>query len=208
MIPGSPTSQIWKPNYGLQGYFPQGSMGEGAPVSRMVIVGCANATALGTIAIAQNFLYAIPQVFPKEVVISAVNINVTANVGGTNGRIGIYSNKSNHIPAPDKLLFDSGSIATTSNGVKTVLCGLTLAPGLYWFTYVASGATTATIRGVAIAGLSNTPSIPIGMGTVVDSGWTTAFTFGALPYAFPNANPLGNGFPSPAIGLTLQYDTR
>jgi hypothetical protein len=154
-----------------------------------------NATALTTLALSANILYAVPIIIQERSTWTGIAINVTsAGASGTKARLGIYSDNGSGYPS--SLVVNAGEVTVDSTGVKELSLGsLTLIPGVYWLSICSSGAPT--VLAVAPAG-----AIPI-LGTDLASlylGWSISYTYGTLPSTFPsNASAITSNIP--LIGL-------
>lgn len=144
------------------------------------IANLGGATALNTLVVAANTLYAEPIYTGVGGAIDVVAINVTAGAAG-NCRIGLYTiDPATNLPK-DKL-YDSGNISVAAGGVKQANPALALAPNtLVWICVVFDVAPT--IRSIPIAG-AGALSLPPAMGTAPTVGLTAPHVFAALPALF------------------------
>jgi hypothetical protein len=139
-------------------------------------------------------LFAVPFIAPKRGgTVSAIGWRGTGTTG--NGRVGIYSNKAADNLYPDALLAETGSIAQ-SNAIKSATVSVALTAGaVYWLVYCCSASNTVNLLDPA-----NTCDI---LGTDGSSGQyaavKAAFTFGALPSAFPG----GGTYTSQGLGEVI-----
>jgi len=155
------------------------------------------ATALTTLALTANRLYAAPFFVPCVQSFDRIAINVTtAGAAGTLARIGIYYD--NGATAPGELTLDSGDIAVNATGVKQVNISISLSMRLIWLAIVASAAVT--IRALAV-GSSN--AVYLGNNSSLGAAWGShyyaAFAYAPLPAAF-GAVTFGTGA-APAVFL-------
>lgn len=132
-----------------------------------------------------GFLLALPLITGRGGAIDRVSFGVTTGGGaGSVGRIGLYECPDLTTLYPGKLLADSGSLDTTTTGLKEATVSLTLRPdSLYWialtFGTAAPTINTASI-GYSILGYTFSSGIAVNAAT-----WLlNPFAFGALPDPF------------------------
>ncbi len=93
----------------------------------------------GTIALAANWIYAIPFVVERNITIDRLAIQVTSASGaGTEARLGLYKDGTNLYPG--ELVVDAGVVATDANTVVAASISESLDKGLY-FLVIASEST-------------------------------------------------------------------
>jgi hypothetical protein len=147
------------------------------------------ATALTTLAISANVLYAAPFFVPVRMKFDQIAINVTgAGASGTRARMGVYTdgNTPSTQGYPSSLVpgTDVAEVAVDSTGVKANSISVTLPPGLYWLALVSSGAPT--VRAVGVASLdSEILGLGSDLGTAPGVGYSVSYTYGSLPSTFP-----------------------
>lgn len=154
-------------------------------------------TALTTGALTANRLYAIPVPFVEKSLLDQIAINVTAT-GTGNARLGVYEDDNGY---PGKLLLDAGEVSIASTGVRAATIAHVLAPGRKWLVVVSSGAPT--VRSFAVASLINQLGYGSALGTAGILGFYVAFTYAALPAAFPGSPTLITAVPIPALFVRL-----
>lgn len=138
-------------------------------------------------------LYAVPVWVAEAITVARLTIEVTtaASAGGLL-RVGIYASTSAAVHYPGALLQDSGTLVSTSTGVKgdvDLATPIALAANdYYWFVLAEQGAPTtgATIRG--LSGVAGSGANPIGFAGAANANapmsiQTTGAT-GALPGTF------------------------
>jgi hypothetical protein len=174
----------------------------GSSLSRYMVAGLANATALTTGAPAVGTLRALPWVAPaKPGTIDQLAFAVTTLLAG-NGRIGLYRNIGQGNLYPAALVADSGSISTVTTGVKTFSINHTYEPGaLYWLTYESDSA--ATLRCLALANCWPINGLDTGLGTAPGVGISVARTYAALPTPFPTGGAVITAVPLPALAVRI-----
>lgn len=114
--------------------------------------------------------------------IDIIQTEVTTLVGGSNLRLGIYSDNGSCYPG--ELVLDSGGLSGASLGVVSASVSVQLTPGLYWLTTL--GDANVQLR------TWNSGNLPLIMGQIATMGaimrmafYTIAQTFGPLPSTFP-----------------------
>lgn len=175
----------------------------GAGLERWYAAGQVNATALTTGAPTANVLRAFPLIVPRRTFTwDRIAFNVTTFAAG-NARIGIYKNVDDHATIyPGSLYFDSGSISTGTNGVKTAtpalgFNGVSTSYGhLAWLVIV--GDAAPTVRCQSVGGM-----LPIGndntLPTTPSVGLSVAHAYAALPGTFPAGAAEITAAPIPSI---------
>jgi hypothetical protein len=149
-------------------------------------------------------MYPSPVWVPEALSFNAISLNVSSGVASAVFRLGVYSSTSNY--KPGTLLFDAGTVAATTTGIKTASITQTFGPGLFWLVAVAQTAAAGRY-GYAI----NTHSLaafPTGTGTGFEhtpgqNFWIVGSVTGALP-ASPTWAFQGNqGSSVPIVWLTV-----
>lgn len=167
------------------------------------LANCGGQTALGTLALVANDLWAVPFRAPQRrgATVDTIAFRVTTLVGASNARIGLYDNAgATDDPYPGALLFDSGNLSTASTGDKTAsvtpATATVLRPGaLYWLVLHPSAAIT--VDSIAVAGVSHLLGFSQGSVALI-TAIKNSQTFGALPATFP-AFSAGGSFATTAI---------
>jgi len=128
-----------------------------------------------------NRMWFHPFVINKPITIKSLSMSLSGSPNSGTMRIGIYSDVSG---TPTTLILDAGTIATTSNGVKTISSlNTTLNPGVYWMmTWQASGS-----GGSVTAYLSSTFSPPNIVGSATLFGITYGFYLSATASTYASA---------------------
>lgn len=165
--------------------------------------GAVNGTALSTITVTANRLYAVPFVAPgrRDPLLDRLAVYVTTGVASSNVRFGIYDAVSESNLYPGSLLYDGGTFTSTVSGERRAANpDIVLVPGkLYWATVVSDAAIT--LRGVASAGVFAMFGISDALSSAsMQSQLTAAHTFGALPSTYPSGAASASSVP-PAIFL-------
>ncbi len=148
-----------------------------------------------------NNMRAVPFMSGRGGTLDRIGIEVTTAVAG-NIRIGIYDNTSDTYLYPKNLLVDSGSLNTSTTGMKTAIINLALNPNsLYWFVILNDAAPS--IRYLTGGGCA----ILLGVGPVIGatmSGFlTVSQVFGALPATFTTGG--GPTATSSAPAISCRY---
>lgn len=143
-----------------------------------------------------NDLMVWPFVLGKTRSLTAMHINVTTAVGGSNARIGVYATGAAS-GGPSALLYDSGNISTATTGDKpTGNPGLTLSAGVvYWLAVHVSAAVS----------LSSTNSPGGAVATNFVKGYSARLNtaFGALPNPIDISTYILYSTNTPAVILDL-----
>jgi hypothetical protein len=163
------------------------------------IANCGGQSALGTLALVANDLWAVPFRAPRRrgSSIDTIAFRVTTLVAASNARIGLYANAgATDDPYPSALIADSGNISTATTGDKTFSTTQTLQPGaLYWLVLHPSGAIS--VDSLAVAGVSALLGFNQA-GVALITAIKNSQAFGALPATFP-AFSAGGSFATTAI---------
>lgn len=170
------------------------------PLEMWYVANTGNATAMTTGSPSAGVLRALPFVAPaRGGTLDRLAFNITTPVAG-NARIGLYSNTSDSVIYPSTLLFDSGDIGTGTGGFIAATCSVTLAPGaMYWVVHI--GSVAATLRCLAVAGVSPLLGMPTGLGTAHNAGISATMTYGTLPSTFPSGGGTFSAVPIPALAV-------
>ena len=166
-------------NYDYNGYR---RIGTTAP-NRYYIAGMDAQGALGALtAVTANTLYALPIMIGRGGTIDSVGVNVSTTVNSSNVRMGIYRNLNG---IPGTLISDLGTVGTSNPAGFKEITGLSirLQPGLHWLTAVFSHAPT--LRTVSQTSMMGVFGVDNAATTAVGTGYTSAFTYAALPATFP-----------------------
>jgi hypothetical protein len=153
--------------------------------NRWYYAGQVNGATPTTLAPTTNKFYAVPYVSVQGGWIDQIAFGITgAGSANSHARVGIYTNKSDVEPMPERLIFDAGEFAGNATGAKATACHIYLEPGqLYWFTMLADGTTRPTCRALGVGCL-----YPI-IGSIGSSNTFCMYhgtqTYGALPTFFP-----------------------
>ena len=147
--------------------------------------------------VGEAVLLCSPYKAPRPIAISHIGLNVgVAGSAGSVIRIGAY-NDSNGIPG--SLIFDAGTVDSTSTGFKEITTSQTLPVGRFWLAAAVQGvaATAAQISGIT-ANLSwNNNAMLMAAGGGTDACYFTmkqSSVSGALPNpAFASRSDAGNG---------------
>ena len=167
-----------------------------SPLTLWYVAGAANQTALGTLAVSANQLYAIPDVMGRGGILDTIAFEVTTLAGGSSCRVGLYTNANDNAPYPGTLVVDSGVLSGGSTGVKSLTgIGGPWNQGLYWWVFESDG--TPTVRSVAVGGQSHLQGLSSAL--ALQGALTKAFTFAALPTTFPSGATYAATAAYPAI---------
>ena len=154
---------------------------------------------------AQNLLLASAFIVQEPATsITTIQAEVQAGGAGSSFRIGIYQNVNFDFLYPGALIIgtDGGALTSTAAGVKTnTLTGVKLDAGLYWAAYVCTSATPPTMICVGLA--ANAAYLGVSSANVINTGLTVAFTFAALPAAYPAAATYTTTATQPRISMTF-----
>lgn len=153
---------------------------------RYYACGAVNATALTTLLLVTNTLYAVPFVPQRTGVIDRLNLVVTTAAAGGNLLQGIYSNTIvGGVPYPGLLLVPGTAQATTATGTKPSTVSQQLHAGrLYWAVLSSSGAPS--IRAMQVASMSSFLGVASNLGSAPFVFLSTSRAYdGTLPAAFP-----------------------
>lgn len=166
---------------------------------RYTLPALANGTALTTLAITANRLYAIPFLLSGTHQFIRIGLYVGTLSAG-NCRLGIYANQDGDV-YPGALVLDAGAVDVGSIGLKEIVISQELGPGLYWLALV--GNSTPTLRAIAVAGAMPILGLDNAFNTAPGNGWYVAFTYAALPNPFPGGGTVNTGS-LPAVALLKQ----
>ncbi len=153
-----------------------------------------------TLAVSANTLYAIPFICGTEDRIAdRIAMNATTGSAG-NARLGIYDDTGNLYP--NNLILDAGTVDTTSAGVKTITISQTLyADKLYWLAIVLNA--TPILRALGNTSIFHPLGITSTLG-VMNTQWSVAFTYAALPNPFTSE---GSILTSAPVGIFLRFSS-
>lgn len=143
-----------------------------------------------------NDLMVWPFVLGRSRTLTAMHINVTTAVGGSNARIGVYAS-GGASGGPSALLFDSGNVATATTGDKvTSNPSLRLSAGTtYWVAVHLSAA-------VSLSG-TNSPGGAVATNFVKGYSARLNTAFGALPNPINISTYILYSTSTPAVILDL-----
>jgi hypothetical protein len=155
-----------------------------------------NATALTTLAISSNVLYAAPFFVPVRMKFDQIAINVTtAGASGTKARMGIYRDTGSGYPGALVPGTDVAEVAVDATGVKANSISVLLSPGLYWLALCSSGAPTVVAVPVGAAD-SEIFGLGSDIGTAPGVAYSVSYTYAPLPSTFPSgASIMTSTFP-------------
>lgn len=129
------------------------------------------------VTLSANRLYLIPFRVDYSGSFVKIGIGVNTSIGGSNARLGIYSNNSG---VPGTLLLDAGVITTNTTGDREITISQSLTPGWYWLALVADQAieinaddSSYICRVMAVDGVGGTVNAPM--------YYYYAQSYGALP---------------------------
>ncbi len=185
--------------YATSGLFAHQHVSGLSGISTYQVAGMVNATALSTLTVVKNFLYALPFVAPAfGGTVDQLALNVTTSSAG-NVRVGIYDNTSPLNLCPLSLIVDGGAVSTGSTGVKTFTVDVDLSPGkLYWLACVFDA--TPTVRAIDVAGMRGIQGSS-SLSMAINAGMLAFFTYATLPSVFP----WSSGTPLTSVGPALGY---
>ena len=110
--------------------------------------------------------------------IDRIAIEVTTAVADTVIRLGAYKNDEGQL---GDLLFDAGTVDSSTTGVKELTISQTLPRGIVWLTAAAQGGSSApTVRCNSLAMLYGA-SAGLAVGAMNNTGWRQSGVSGALP---------------------------
>lgn len=170
----------------LSGWYSIGSV----PRDCYYPIGMISGRVLGTMATANDRIYAIPFVTSNRRVLSSITINLTgAGAAGANARVAIYRNADDGDMYPGSLYANLGEYDLSSTGVKTI-SGLSVAldPNhCWWFAYHAENARTIrALNYTAGSSLLACTGLNILLPTTPGVGWYGISAYGSgLPDPFP-----------------------
>ena len=111
----------------------------------------------------------------------AMEITVAGSAGSLL-RLGIYSSVNS---LPYDLILDAGTIACDSATFQSITINQSLAPNLYWLTFIHNSSSTITVRAMQAAVMPNVLGVPSTLGTgSYQSYLANNYTYGALPNPF------------------------
>jgi hypothetical protein len=162
------------------------------------IAGCANGTALTTLALTASRQYFIPFTFGTARTLTNLRISVSTLLAGT-AAIGIYSNTVfSGSDTPGTKIVEVTGLDTSTVGDKTGAASLTFQPGaLYWASVIATAG--CTVRAMAVGGVGPSLGYVVNNTTAVSYLWV-AGTGSTLPATASTSLTAQNGS-TPAIYL-------
>jgi hypothetical protein len=146
-------------------------------------IGCVISTSPYTI----NRLFYVPLFLPESITMDRIGAECVTAVASSTFRLGLYNSDADGLPS--SLVFDAGTIDTSSTGLKTITISQTVStPGLYFLAYAQQGgATQAVMR--ALAGTSGNWS-PVAGTTMGGSNHFTSYYQDSVSGAFPSTPTL------------------
>lgn len=172
------------------------------PMASGTWVNAAIASGTGGLTIAQatDRMDFIPFIPANDLTIDQMGIQVTTGVGGTNLRLGIYTDSAG---APDSLIVETGALSGASATEVSASAAASMKRGTrYWLAILSSGAMT--VKG-------NTPGVMSVYGKASISGTAqygfrrATQTYGAMPSTAPGTKPwtVGSGANIPDIAMRV-----
>jgi hypothetical protein len=130
-----------------------------------------------------NRLFYVPFFLQESITMDRIGAECTSAVASSTFRLGLYNADADGLPA--SLVFDAGTIDTSSTGLKTITISQTVStPGLYFLAYAQQGgATNATMR--CLLGTSGNWS-PVASTTMAGSNHFTSYNQDSVTGAFPS----------------------
>lgn len=198
------TSPLILPPQGIQPYpSPESYFHRGAGGGLTIVyTGAANQTSLSTQATSINRIEAYPFTIGDLVTVDTIYMEVTTGVANAVGRCGIYRNTNDQTIYPGSLVVDSGELAMATNGVKSAVIAVTLAPGLYWLAYL-FGVAGSTMRMLPAGAVHPCLGIPSTIGVYQNNVWSKSTAYAELPATAPQGGAFGisTGFSPKVVGL-------
>lgn len=165
--------------------------------------GCAGGSEKATsFTLSANTLYLTPHVFTAGYRIAQLGLDTVTGAG--NSRIGVWesADDGNGNPLPTRLIYDSGSIDTSTAATDKVDPDIDVEPGrLYWFGVESDN--TPTLRALGRRSIVPVLGWPTGLGADPNFGYTVAHTFGALPDPFTTTATAFSTTCLPAVFMRL-----
>ena len=147
-------------------------------------IGCTITTSTYTI----NRLFYVPFFLQESITMDRIGAECTSAIASSTFRLGLYSSDSDGLPS--NLVFDAGTIDTSSPGLKTITISQSVSAGFYFLSYAQQGgATNATMR--ALIGTSGNWS-PVAGTTMAGSNHFTSYSEDTISGAFPSTATPGN----------------
>jgi len=153
---------------------------------------------------------AFPFIAQKVMSINGMAVSVQTTAASSEVRVALYRDSGNGYP--DTLIFDAGTVTTTTTGMRTICasgCTATnstfpfhIQPGLYWLA-VNNNSIAVTLRGFAVGGINPVQGFPSNYTTVRNFGWSIANTYTSFPSTFPAAAALVTAVPLPQIFMRI-----
>lgn len=146
-----------------------------------------------------NSAYAVPFICGKALTTDSIRITISTAVAGKNIRIGIYTNSSNR---PSALLYDSGSLSTTSTGNVSGSPSVALSANTLYWLLVVTDATGLALHAIPTTACMLIPEQTTGAaaGGSVLSG---SFTYAALPDPWTATLSVNTTSAVPWIGVSF-----
>ncbi|HEX8693389.1 MAG TPA: hypothetical protein VF746_13275 [Longimicrobium sp.] len=143
--------------------------------------------------VSANTLRAAPFYVPVRTAFDRIACEVATFAASSVVRLGVYADGGDG--KPGALLFEAGTVDSTSNGVKAITISQTLDPGVYWLAAQPEGATVGLRNFTALgAFLARNATF----GTTTHNGYSVASAAGSLPSSF-GAGSLTNATPVVAL---------
>lgn len=108
----------------------------GAPINSLAVTS-------GAIIAGETYFFPFDVSDPRT--FTSIAMRVTTFIAGSQCRMGIYGEDQIN-GGPGALVVDAGTVATTSNGLKTIPISTTLTPGRYWFAISFSHAIACSLN--------------------------------------------------------------
>lgn len=169
-----------------------------SPIEIWYVANQGNCTAMTTASPSGGPMRAFPFIAPSRGgTIDRIGVNITAGAVG-NFRVGIYANTSTTVMYPGALIAQSGDLDTNVTGLNVGTFNVQLTPNqMYWLVYHCSAA--ATIRAMAVGGVSNLLGNSNALGTAPNVGISASQVYGPLPDPYPSGAAMLTAVPIPAI---------
>jgi len=156
---------------------------------------------LTTPAVSVDTLYAVPVYIPHMMRIDRLVAEVTTGAVG-NMKIGLYDDSGGY---PNVLLNDSGSIDTTTGGLKQSAIGLVVPQGFYWLATIFSATPNMRLETNVDGNCMNWLGHASATDTAKHTGISVAFAFAALSNPFTAGGVLATT-PLPRVMVALGKD--
>lgn len=141
----------------------------------------------GNQGLAANTLRAFPWLVTNQLTLGSVRLEIGTLAASSSVRLALYTDTGQAFPntliaASDPAAMDSSTASVKTN---TFASNITLVPGLYWL--AANSNATPIPRAIPVSAIANVLGTNPAGGTANYTGWSTAFTFAAMPSTFPAA---------------------